>query len=67
MKHINIDATYKIVKDIYNTWDIASHHDDNDIKTAIEEAYWEGCLHGGMDRNLFNEALDRTLKEISNV
>ena len=61
MKHINIDETNKIVNDIFNNWNIQSSHDDNDIKSAIEEAYWEGCLHGGMDHDIFNEALEKTV------
>lgn len=31
----------------------------DDIYSALEEAYWTGAADGGMDNEIFNEALER--------
>ena len=51
----------RIADEVYKAWDIASHIKDSgvesDIRSAIIEAFAQGCAAGGMDKDLFEEAL----------
>jgi len=52
----------KIIDDIFCSWCLKDHGIDSevisDIKSAIQEAYMAGCLHGGLDRDIHEEAID---------
>ena len=62
MNYINIDDKNKIVTEIAKSWELSSHSIDErvmeDIFSAIEEAYTTGCLHGGLDKDIFQDALN---------
>lgn len=48
--------------EIYENWDIGSWVKDpeveSDIKSALVEAFARGCAAGGMDGDVFRQALD---------
>ena len=42
---------------LYNAWELDSK-DKDDILQALAEAYMQGCLDGGIDSSLRDEAID---------
>ena len=57
-----INVADKVVDNVFKEWFLHEHNIDSevldDIKSAIKEAYMEGALHGGLDTDVFKEALE---------
>lgn len=46
----------KIAEELYGYWDLEIK-DKEDILQALAEAYMRGCMDGGLDSDLHNEAV----------
>jgi hypothetical protein len=62
-KITEIKRTWQIVDQIYDEWELSTG-DVDDIKSAINEAYLKGAMHGRINDDLVNDALATYKKDI---